>query len=29
MRNKRSRLVFDKTLNDWIPRWGYKSIKKN
>ncbi|GFE54015.1 ribosome biogenesis regulatory protein protein [Babesia ovis] len=27
-KHKRSRLVFDKTVNDWVPRWGYKSIKK-
>ncbi|ORM42026.1 Ribosome biogenesis regulatory -like protein [Babesia sp. Xinjiang] len=27
-KHKRSRLVFDKAVNDWVPRWGYKSIKK-
>nr|BAN64833.1 regulator of ribosome biosynthesis, putative [Babesia bovis] len=27
-KHKRSRLVFDKSVNDWVPRWGYKSIKK-
>ncbi len=27
-RKKRSRLVFDETTNDWVPRWGPKSIKK-
>ncbi|CDR94257.1 regulator of ribosome biosynthesis, putative [Babesia bigemina] len=27
-KHKRSRMVFDKTVNDWVPRWGYKSIKK-
>ncbi|GBE60587.1 ribosome biogenesis regulatory protein [Babesia ovata] len=27
-KHKRSRKVFDKTTNDWVPRWGYKSIKK-
>lgn len=27
-KHKRSRMVFDKTTNDWVPRWGYKSIKK-
>ncbi|EAN34184.1 Ribosome biogenesis regulatory protein (RRS1) family protein [Theileria parva strain Muguga] len=28
-KRKRSRKVFDPTVNDWVPRWGYKSIKKN
>lgn len=27
-RKKRSRLVFDETTNDWVPRWGPKSQKK-
>ncbi|GIX63120.1 ribosome biogenesis regulatory protein [Babesia caballi] len=27
-KHKRSRKVFDKATNDWVPRWGYKSIKK-
>ena len=27
-RAKRSRLVFDKITNDWVPRWGPYSIKK-
>ncbi|KAK1443575.1 ribosome biogenesis regulatory protein RRS1 like protein [Babesia gibsoni] len=27
-KHKRSRMVFDKDSNDWVPRWGYKSIKK-
>ena len=27
-RKKRSRLVFDQATNDWVPRWGPKSIKK-
>lgn len=27
-RKKRSRLVFDATTNDWVPRWGANSIKK-
>ena len=27
-RKKRSRLVFDEITNDWVPRWGPKSIKK-
>lgn len=27
-RKKRSRLVFDPITNDWVPRWGAKSVKK-
>jgi len=27
-RAKRSRLVFDEISQDWVPRWGPKSIKK-
>jgi regulator of ribosome biosynthesis len=27
-RKKRSRLVFDEITNDWVPRWGFGSIKK-
>lgn len=25
---KRSRMVFDSITNDWVPRYGHKSIKK-
>lgn len=28
-KRKRSRLVYDEVTDDWVPRWGYKSIKKN
>jgi len=27
-KRKRSRLVFDEASGDWVPRWGYRSIKK-
>ena len=26
---KRSRMVWDDTKKDWVPRWGFKSIKQN
>lgn len=26
-KKKRSRLVYDDISKDWVPRWGYKSIK--
>lgn len=22
-------MVFDENMNDWVPRWGARSIKKN
>uniref|UniRef100_A0A7S3RLK7 Ribosome biogenesis regulatory protein n=1 Tax=Strombidinopsis acuminata TaxID=141414 RepID=A0A7S3RLK7_9SPIT len=28
-KRKRSRLVFDDVSQDWVPRWGYGSVKKN
>ncbi|EKX74090.1 ribosome biogenesis regulatory protein, putative [Theileria equi strain WA] len=28
-KHKRSRKVYDPSVDDWVPRWGYKSIKKN
>eukprot|EP00922_Rhytidocystis_sp_ex-Travisia-forbesii_P071095 GHVS01106099.1.p1 GENE.GHVS01106099.1~~GHVS01106099.1.p1 ORF type:complete len:318 (-),score=44.99 GHVS01106099.1:321-1274(-) len=28
-KRKRGRKVWDDTVGDWAPRWGYKSIKKN
>ncbi|UKK00709.2 ribosome biogenesis regulatory protein [Theileria orientalis] len=28
-KRKRSRKVYDPTVGDWVPRWGFKSIKKN
>eukprot|EP00452_MALV-II_sp_L67-6_P000166 gene166-39_t len=27
-KKKRSRLVWDEITKDWVPRWGYKSIKQ-
>jgi len=27
-KKKRSRLVYDEATDDWVPRWGYKSVKK-
>ena len=27
-KKKRSRMVFDDALQDWIPRWGARSVKK-
>lgn len=27
-KRKRSRLVFDEASGDWVPRWGYGSIRK-
>ena len=26
-KQKRSRMVYDEITQDWVPRWGYKSIK--
>ena len=28
-KKKRSRMVFDENKEDWVPRWGARSIKKN
>jgi regulator of ribosome biosynthesis len=28
-KQKRSRLVWDESINDWAPRHGYKSVKQN
>lgn len=27
-KQKRSRMVYDEISKDWVPRWGYGSIKK-
>lgn len=27
-KRKRGRMVYDEASKDWVPRWGYKSIKK-
>merc|ERR1712159_22348 len=28
-KKKRSRMVWDEITKDWVPRWGYKSVKQN
>lgn len=28
-KKRRSRMVYDETKEDWVPRWGARSIKKN
>lgn len=28
-KKKRSRMVFDESTGDWVPRWGARSVKKN
>jgi len=28
-KKRRSRMVFDENKEDWVPRWGARSIKKN
>ena len=28
-KQKRGRMVYDEIKQDWVPRWGYKSVKKN
>jgi len=27
-KRKRSKLVYDEASGDWVPRWGYRSVKK-
>ncbi|CEM18495.1 unnamed protein product [Vitrella brassicaformis CCMP3155] len=29
VKRKRSRIVWDEVKQDWVPRWGYKSLKAN
>lgn len=29
VKQKRGRMVFDEVSKDWVPRWGYKSIKSS